>query len=372
MKKLSKMCFSLFLALSLVGCSSSTNTPTATPSSTNPSEGQTKTEPAKPEVKPIQLKASTHTPPGAMTDAFDAFLDEIERRTDGQVKFERFYHGSLAGATDIVDALKNGVADVAVINPSQQSGRLPLGTIASNPAMYENSWSGVKALTELYTTSPELNEEMAKVGVQAVGHYSVPPFYIMSVKPVSKFEDLKGLRILTSSRPITALIADLGATPVGIPFNESYEALSRGTVDGIVIGLQSSTSFGLHELVKTVWKVPVAGGPGLYGMSKKVYDELPENVRTVIEEVRTEFHPDNFYKIYEEEGDPEAWKKFAEKNVQVHEASEADIQFIVDGPAKAIWAHWVKEQEDQGLPGQKIFDSFRSLTDKYNKEFTNR
>lgn len=363
-----KVSFLLVLILSLIACSSSNTSqpPTPAPSTNTNTENKTE-EPTK--VDTIHLKSSSHIGPGAMNDTFDAFLDEIEKRTDGQIKFERFYQGALVGGTDVVDALRNGVADVALVNASQQSGRIPLGTVATNPAIFSNPWATTKAMTELYDLFPELKEENEKVGVVDIGWITMPTAYVMSTKPVSSLDDLKGLRILSNTRGITTLLADLGATPIGLPIVESYEALSRGAAEAIAISYQAGSTNGIHEVVDSVWTLPVGGGNMFYGMNKKVWDSLPDHLKEIIQEVRAEFQPDSSYKIYIEQGDSAAFQRFVDNNVEIIEASEEDINHVVENYATKVWDIWVKEMDEAGLPGQEVLDTFRQLVEKYENEF---
>lgn len=365
MKNGLRLVFFIACFLGVVACSNSqtNSSSSATTNQSSPSEDQ-----EQPAMDPIVLKASTHSPPGALTDAFDAYLDEIEKRTDGLVKFDRFYGGTLAAPQDIIDSISSGVVDVAVINPSQQSGRLPLSSVASNPALFLDSWVAIKTLNELHETFPEIQAEWDNVGVVSIGTYATPPMNLMSTKPLSSYDDLKGQRILTSSRPIATVIDELGATPVGLSFNEAYEAVSKGTVDGAVMSVQAGLAFGVHEVVDSVWTLPISGGPGFYGMNKSIWNDLPKDIQDIILEVKNEFQPESFYQIYQVDDGAKAMKAFTDEGVTINESSDADIKFIMDGAASKVWNDWVKEMDDLGLPGKELLDAFIKVAEKYETE----
>ena len=65
--------------------------------------------------KPIEIKASTFHPVGhtLTEDAFKWYGKEIERRTNGQVKFTWFLATSLIPFNKTYDGLKSGIADWA-------------------------------------------------------------------------------------------------------------------------------------------------------------------------------------------------------------------------------------------------------------------
>ena len=320
---------------------------------------------ASPE-KTLRLKATTHAAErGAHAQAFTAFLREIEKRTSGRITFDIYYSGTLVSGRDVIDALDAGVADVALVNPGLQSGRLNLAEVGTNPGLYKNAWQGIMATNELYRTVPEMKAELDKYNVQAIGFMNSPSNIILSVKPVAGFKDLKGLRIMTTSRPITSLMKELGAVPVGIPNPEAYEAISKGTVDAIAFTLQGGQSYGLHELVKSTWALPVGGGPSIYAMSKEGYNRLPADIQDIIEDIKENFQPESFYRIYELNEGEVALEKFGEKGVKINDISEEDLKTLQEGAAKVVWSSWVKEMEKKGLPGQKVLDTFKKLADKY-------
>ena len=66
--------------------------------------------------KPIVLKTTIQTPPVAsLSKGFDAYLDVIEEKSEGKIKFERYYSESLLKTGDVLNALSSGIADVGVI-----------------------------------------------------------------------------------------------------------------------------------------------------------------------------------------------------------------------------------------------------------------
>ena len=78
---------------------------------------------------------------------------------------------------------------------------------------------------------------------------------------------------------------ELGAVPVSIPSTESFEALQRGTVDGALFNLTTSTTYNLEQVAKNVYKLPIGGVGLLIGMSLDKYNSLPDDLKEIIKEV---------------------------------------------------------------------------------------
>ena len=63
--------------------------------------------------------------------------------------------------------------------------------------------------------------------------HTTAPGHIHTVdRQVRTLEDLEGLKVRVASRSDAAMLEALGAIPVGMPITQTYEALSRGVVEG--------------------------------------------------------------------------------------------------------------------------------------------
>ncbi|CAN5682430.1 TRAP transporter substrate-binding protein [soil metagenome] len=65
------------------------------------------------------------------------------------------------------------------------------------------------------------------------------PQVFYCAKPIKTVDDLKGMKVRSFTPSMAALIQNLGATPVTLPFSEVYPALQRGVAD---CGVTSPTS----------------------------------------------------------------------------------------------------------------------------------
>ncbi len=94
-----------------------------TPVSTKPA-----TQPQSPEpTQPVTLKVTQITVANNYNNvAFVAFEDEVTKATNGRVKFENYWMGSLVKAGEELDALKRNLVDVAGIWVNYYPSQLPL------------------------------------------------------------------------------------------------------------------------------------------------------------------------------------------------------------------------------------------------------
>lgn len=309
----------------------------------------------------IQAPAASH-----LSKGFDHLLGEIEKATEGRVKFERYYSGSLAKPNEQLRATSTGLAGLALAVPTYVPGQLPLANVGGNPALWVDSWVGSKAYQALYDQVPEMHAELDKHGVKLVSAFVTPTYYPMARNiELNDLSQFKGMRVMTSGQ-IAVLLQSLGAQIVNIATPEGYEALQRGTVDGAVYGVTSAATYNVETVVKSLWRVPLGGLPMLVIMNKKIWESLSPEDQKAIQQVAAG-QAEAFHRIYQIGGDDESLKKFVSAGVKVIDADPASV-IGLQSAAQKIWDSWAAEQDKAGLPGRKTMDLFVKLNDEYAKK----
>jgi TRAP-type C4-dicarboxylate transport system substrate-binding protein len=318
---------------------------------------------AQAQGKPMVLKASIQSPAGVpFTNMFYWLLDEIEKRSGGRIKFERYPGEALAKASEQVDALQSGMADVAHFVTTYSPGKLPLNSIVYMPFTYRGSWVNATSYYQLIQEIPEVKAEYTKNNIRIISTYGTGPYYIFSTKPIKSFEDLKGKKII-STGPMAELLKAMGASPIGIVITESYEALQRGTADGAVYGPSAGGTYHLEEVCKYLLKLPLGGVCGPEGMNLDVWKKLPPDLQKMIDNLPPE-HAEACQRIYQIAGDGKYMAKFKTAGLQVSEPS-AELMAMTKRIAKEkVWSRWAEKQEKRGVPGNKILDRYIELVEK--------
>jgi TRAP-type C4-dicarboxylate transport system substrate-binding protein len=98
---------------------------------------------------------------------------------------------------------------------------------------------------------------MSRFGIVFLGSGSSDPCVRLTKTPVTRAEDLKGLRLRSGGAPYSRLAEHFGAVPVSIAVLESFEAMSQGTIDGSMASIGDLLAFRLVELTKAVTAIPL-------------------------------------------------------------------------------------------------------------------
>jgi len=183
--------------------------------------------------KPMVLKASIQSPAGVpFTQILYWWLDEVEKRSGGRIKFERYPGESLAKAAEQLDALQSGMTDVSLFVTTYTPGKIPLNTLTALPFSLQYAWVNATSYYQLVQEVPEVKAEFTKHNVRVVSSYGTGPYYVFSTKPIRSFSDFKGKKMIATG-PVSELLKAAGAAPLGIVITESYESLQRGTAERI-------------------------------------------------------------------------------------------------------------------------------------------
>jgi TRAP-type C4-dicarboxylate transport system substrate-binding protein len=233
------------------------------------------------EMKMSSMFPSTHF---VNTLAMIPWAKEIEKRTAGRVHFTLFPAGSALGnATKQFDQASTGVVDVSVGIPAIPRGRHPKSVLIELPFTVPNSTVGTCAMMAM-------KDELASdyPGTHILSITVTEPSGAHTTEKIVSLDDLKGLRIRTPTPAITAMLEEIGATPVGMPPTEIYESVERGVIDGNIMPWGPVGAFKLEEVLK--YHLDAAINPVAMYMifNQRKFDALPEDIQQVIDEVSNE------------------------------------------------------------------------------------
>ena len=98
-------------------------------------------------------------------------------------------------------------------------------------------------------------------------------------------DDLKGLKIRVPGGPPTESLKLLGATPVSMPFSDTYVNLEKKVIDGMGTCFNGIIAFKLWEVVKYYTYAPLYVSYFSLVMNWNTWNKLPAEVQKQIEGV---------------------------------------------------------------------------------------
>jgi TRAP-type C4-dicarboxylate transport system substrate-binding protein len=231
----------------------------------------------------IELKFCNYFPvPARQSKICEEFIKDLEARSGGQLKIRFFPAGTLLTAPKIYDGVVEGIADIGFSNIGYTFGRFRMTEALDLPLGFPNAWVANHVANDFYKEFKP--KEWDKVHMLSM-HTSPVNVVLSATKPVYKMEDLKGMT-LRGLGFIAEVVSALGGTPRPIPMPESYEALQKKVIDGLMIPMETLRAFRLAEVTKYATECwPIGQVYTFYLiMNKDTWNKLPPNLQKIFNE----------------------------------------------------------------------------------------
>jgi tripartite ATP-independent transporter DctP family solute receptor len=157
--------------------------------------------------------------------------DEIKKRTNGKYEVQVFPASTLGKESDINQGLTLGTVDIILTGASFAGNSYKPLAITYFPFIFRDAEHQLKyARSDVFRELAKGYDEKTGNHIIALNYYGAR--HVTSNRPISKPEDMKGLKIRVPDAPAyLAFPKSLGANPTPIAFAEVYLALQNGTVE---------------------------------------------------------------------------------------------------------------------------------------------
>ena len=239
--------------------------------------------------KTVKLTYSHFWPVGhPVSNLIAEWGKEVEKRTNGRVAVLIFPAGTLTPADKCYDGVVKGISSLGSSALSYTRGRFPLMEVLDLPLGYKNATVATKLSNELYKKFQP--RELADVKVMYFQAHG--PGIIFTRRPVKTLEELKGMKIRSTGLG-AKIVSALGAVPVAMPMSETYDALSKGVVEGSTAPAAGLEGFKWAEVVKyCIQDFGSAYTTTFFVvMNKNVWNSLPDDIQKTISQVNEEWIP---------------------------------------------------------------------------------
>jgi len=295
------------------------------------------------------------------TEVIEPFLERVKEATDGRVTGTMYPANALGEAEAQYDLAVTGVADMALTLHAYTPGEFPLSSVTELPFMGKDAVHGTKIFWGLHEQFPEIEEEHE--GTKIAWLFKNDPAQIFTAdKPITHWEDLKGLKIRTPSPAGTELLEAYGAIPVQMPMGDVYEAMEKGVVDGALGPASVITNFQLGDVVNYITKGNFYTSSLMVVINEDTWNSISEDDQEEIEQLMGEEMALLAAKMYDKDGE-EGWQAAKESNIEIYELSENEIAEW-SKPLEPIAENWVDEINAMGLPGTEIYEAALELRDE--------
>jgi TRAP-type C4-dicarboxylate transport system substrate-binding protein len=312
--------------------------------------------------KVVTLRYATFFPPTHRHAInMDAWCKEVEKRTNGAVKAKLYPGATLASAPQQLESVIKGVVDVSNSVIGYTMGKFPLTEVLDYPLGYPSGTVATRLANEYFKKfNPKEFSEVKVMYFHAQG-----PGLLHSKKPVTKLEDLKGVKMRTFG-PNAKFMSSLGGIPIATPMGDAYDAISRGVAEGLLCAYEALEGWKLGEVVKYTTENYGSAYTAVFVevMNKNKWDSISPQNQRIIEQINKEWI-ERTAKVWDEID--ESGKQFIIKrgNKIIKLSAEEDARWTAK--AQPLFDDYVKKTKEMNLPGDEVVKFARDFIKKNRK-----
>ena len=176
------------------------------------------------------------------------FAQDVEKRTNGALKFDIYPNSSLVKVNSQFSALRRGALDLSLVPISYSGGEVPETNIGLLPALVPSYEIGSKWKNA--EVGKLLTQILAEKGIVIVTWIWQAGGVASRTRPLVAPDDAKGMKVRGGSREMDMMFKDAGASVLSLPSNEIYAAMQTGAMDAALTSSTSLISFRLEEVSK--------------------------------------------------------------------------------------------------------------------------
>ena len=283
--------------------------------------------------------------------------NKIGELSGGALTVKVFPAGELgAGPNQQYRRAVTGIADIAFNLPQYTPSQFKRSVLLHTPGLFtdpeqatQTIWGSIEAL------GPDFSE------VELLAFWTNNPSVLFTrEKAVRSMADIAGMKIRVPD-PVSATIVEAwGGVPVSLPATETYNAMSTGVVDAVMIDASAVGSYKLQEVTKFVTlNTPGALSTFSLIMNKAAWDGLTDDQRAMLRAETGEALSVTAAQAFKAAG-ARGIKTLQEANVELITLTPealAEFETAMAGPVEAFLR---TEGEKGGFDGPAFVTTFRT------------
>jgi len=302
-----------------------------------------------------------------------AFIDHVQKETDGKIKIELYGAGTLTTGKTTVTAIRDGLVDGGFAPSVYTPSIMPVNMVISNMLFFnEDEKITAAAVTDtILNDCPSCLEEFKNLNIHFLAPLVTSPYYMMCAKSFPNGFDPHGLRVRVPGEELGRWVKELGGAPISIANSETYQALQRNALDCAIGSKVWLHTLSWQEVIKTVVNMPTGGyqGGALLDLSESEWKGLDDGTKEI-------FRKASMY------GLAAATYAYDDTAAVANAREKYKVKFI-DAPEKILEkrkeflrseeANTVKKAKKQGVRNpEKIADAFKKNLQKWQALIGNK
>ena len=342
-RKISSVLLAVMLVTSLIliACAAPAPAPAPTPA---PAPAPAPTPAPAPALPEVSWLLGTVEP--SRTDWSVAGLvelgDRVAERTNGKFTIDVPVSDELGVERTALPALlSQGAIEMAFFPGGAVAGDFPHLNVLGLPFLIGSQQGPLVDAHKVEKAIEHITvREFKKRGIAPYTFYPLTPVQLITEERIEDHSDLKGMKVRAWSEAIAAIVTALKGEPVIMSVTETYVAMERGVVDGVLTGVPAMLSMSLYEPGNYCSLINLAPGCIYIAYNIEAFEALPDEYKEILrdEERIVREH----YKEAQPKEDEKSLKELEAKGVELIEVSPEESERIV-AQVSPLWEEWAAE-----------------------------
>ena len=309
----------------------------------------------------IKLKIADSFPVGHYIPEYSVkpLMAHFKAQPSLGVDIEYYPAEQMGKSKDMLSLAQSGVVDIAYVAPAFVTDKMPLSVVAELPLNFSGSCKGTLSYWNLAKPGGLIaKKEFEPLGVRLLFTVVLPPYQMVTRKQFAALKDIEGWKIRTTGAAKELTLKKLKTVPIQIPTPDVYEALSRGTIDGMLFPFNSLPPYDLHKISKFS---TVGENFGSFVANYVISEKRWKTLTPAQQKTLTDLGEDLVKKSCEQTERDEARDidKVKAAGVQLVTLSAAD-KALLHSATSSVAKDWADNLDKRGKAGTEVLNAFNA------------
>ncbi|WP_281883500.1 TRAP transporter substrate-binding protein [Paenibacillus sp. YYML68] len=227
--------------------------------------------------------AESHPPDYPTTLGDKKFAELVNERSAGRIKVDVFPSSQLGEEKAVIEQVQLGAIEMTRVSSGAMAGFNKEYGVFSLPYIFDNEQHMWKFLTG--AEGERLLDSLQSSKMKGLAYFEPGARSFYTKSPVTKLEDLKGLKIRVIQNQVNVdIMKALGASATPMAYGEVFSALQTGVIDGAENNYPSYFSSKHYEVAKNYIVDQHQRVPEVLLISKTTWDKLSDEDKKLLKQ----------------------------------------------------------------------------------------
>jgi len=287
------------------------------------------------DIKERKIKlAYPVTPDNPVGMAVDKFAQIVGEKTGGKLKVSGYGNAQLGNEIQSMSSAQGGIVEMTVVSTAGAAGNVKELALFDLPFIFQHPQE-VDAVLDS-EVGQQLLDKFAQKNLIGLCYLDYGFRQVTNSKrPITKLEDFRDLKIRTlQNRVYIEIFKALGATPLPLPYPETYTALETHAIDGQESSYLVTQSSSYQDIQKYLSETRHVYLPAVVLVSKKFWDRLAAPEQTVLRDACKEAQL--YHRKISRERELEVVKQLTQAGMQFNQIAPAEHARMVKATEPVI------------------------------------